>query len=102
MFVTIVAPAPCAPSDPDIEHRARLDPRKGIVLLQVKYPGKPQFTTEARCTVEELDRRLEHNGRSRATATHEDLRRIAMTVRIQDRLREHSYLYGPRFVPPAR
>ncbi len=102
MFVTIVAPAPFAPSDPGIEHRARLDPRTGVVILQVKYPWKPQFKTEARCTVEELDRRLERNGRSRATATHDDLGRIAMTVRIQDRLREHSLLYVPRLVPPAR
>lgn len=101
MFVTIVAPAPCAASNPGIQYRARLDTRTRLVLLQVKFPWQPQFKTEARCTVEELDQRLERHGRTRTTATHDDLASMACDARIQDILRKHSYRYSV-YSPPAR
>lgn len=88
MLTTIIAPSSQKDSYSD-DYRARLDSSDGTVILQVRSTWKRHFKTAARCTIADFDAHLAHRGCSRDTATHGDLWSIAMTVRIQDSLREH-------------
>lgn len=99
MFVTIIAPPIERLPETVCEYRARRNSRTDTVSIQSRWIRHTQFKTEAQCSLAELTEHLAHRGRTLETATQDDLRGIAMNVRIMNRLRD-SGLYSSQLGPP--